>query len=109
MLTGDYPETAQAIGAAAGATVEVPLTGAMIATLDDESLRRSVARHSIFARVIPEQKLRLVSALKADGEIVAMTGDGVNDAPACAPRVGIAMAAAAPRRSARSRVDPCSG
>jgi Ca2+-transporting ATPase len=93
MLTGDYPETAQAVAAAAGLDEsEVPLTGSTIATLDDEALCRGVARHCIFARVVPEQKLRLVSALKANGEIVAMTGDGVNDAPALrAAHVGIAM------------------
>jgi Ca2+-transporting ATPase len=93
MLTGDYPETAQAVAAAAGLDdSEVPLTGSTIATLGDEALRSSVAKHSIFARVVPEQKLRLVSALKANGEIVAMTGDGVNDAPALrAAHVGIAM------------------
>ncbi len=93
MLTGDYPETARVIASAAGlADPEMPLTGSAIAALDDDALRRKLATHNVFARVVPEQKLRLVNALKANGEIVAMTGDGVNDAPALkAAHVGIAM------------------
>jgi len=93
MLTGDYPETARSIGEAVGiANADAPLTGAAIAALDDDALRKHAATHNLYARVVPEQKLRLVRALIAGGEIVAMTGDGVNDAPALkAAHVGIAM------------------
>ncbi len=68
------------------------ITGADVDAMDDEELRRRIAGVNIFARVVPEQKLRLVNALKANGEVVAMTGDGVNDAPALkAAHIGIAM------------------
>jgi Ca2+-transporting ATPase len=93
MLTGDYPDTARAIGRAAGLPgAEAPLSGAALAELDGPALAAQAARHDVFARVAPEQKLRLVRALKAAGAVVAMTGDGVNDAPALkAAHVGIAM------------------
>ena len=109
MITGDYPATAQAIARQAGLAgrdgdlqtgdlqtgdlqTDNVLTGDEIATLDDEGLRERMATVSVCARIAPEQKLRIVQALKARGDIVAMTGDGVNDAPALrAAHVGVAM------------------
>lgn len=92
MITGDYPVTARAIAAEAGLPAGTVMTGAQIAALDDDRLAETLAGTAIFARVLPEQKLRLVTALKARGEVVAMTGDGVNDAPALkAAHIGIAM------------------
>jgi Ca2+-transporting ATPase len=93
MITGDFPGTALAIARQAG--IEAgggALTGAGIAELDDEGLARAVRSSNVFARIRPEQKLRLVEALKAAGEVVGMTGDGVNDAPALkAAHIGVAM------------------
>ena len=93
MITGDYPSTARAIGRAIGLPhVEQALTGAEIELLSPAQLHDALGRTSICARVLPEQKLSLVQAFKARGEIVAMTGDGVNDAPALkAAHIGIAM------------------
>lgn len=93
MITGDYPGTAQAIARQIGLRdPDRCITGLMLDALDDASLREKVGTTNIFARVVPEQKLRLVEAFKARGEIVAMTGDGVNDAPALkAAHIGIAM------------------
>ena len=94
MITGDYPATARAIAQQAGLAVGdgAVLTGDEMATLDDDALRRRMAGVSVCARIAPEQKLRIVQALKAGGEVVAMTGDGVNDAPALrAAHVGVAM------------------
>lgn len=92
MITGDYPATAQAIGKQAGLNGARVLTGAQMDDLSDEALAQALADTSIFARVMPDQKLRLVTAFKACGEIVAMTGDGVNDAPSLkAAHIGIAM------------------
>ncbi len=93
MITGDYPATALAIARQAGLDAEGgTLTGAEIAAMDDTALAQAVRRVNVFARIRPEQKLRLVQAYKADGEIVAMTGDGVNDAPALkAAHIGVAM------------------
>ncbi len=93
MITGDYPATAQSIARNAGlARCDDVLTGADLRTMSDEELSRRVANVQVFARVVPEQKLRIVNALKANNEVVAMTGDGVNDAPALkAAHIGIAM------------------
>ena len=93
MITGDHPGTALAIGRATGLDVTGGvLTGTDVARLDDAALREHVARVNVFARVVPEQKLKLVQALMANGEVVAMTGDGVNDAPALkAAHIGVAM------------------
>jgi Ca2+-transporting ATPase len=93
MITGDHPATAAAIARAAGIESPVPpVTGAEIAAADDETLRRIARSARIFARVRPDEKLRLVRAFKDNGEIVAMTGDGVNDAPALkAAHIGLAM------------------
>ena len=93
MITGDYPATAMSIARQIGlARAEVCLTGAEVARMNDVELQRRVQDADIFARIVPEQKLRLVTALKIGGEVVAMTGDGVNDAPALkAADIGIAM------------------
>ncbi len=92
MITGDYPETARAIALQAGIAADEVLTGDDLASPDGAELARRVRGTSIFARITPDQKLRIVQALKADGEIVAMTGDGVNDAPSLkAAHIGIAM------------------
>jgi len=92
MITGDYPATAVAIARQAGIDADTLLTGDEVATLDNAALAERSANVTIFARTMPEQKLRIVSALKASGEVVAMTGDGVNDAPALkAAHIGIAM------------------
>jgi Ca2+-transporting ATPase len=93
MITGDYPGTAQNIGRRIGlARVDQVITGPDLDRLSDEELTRRIRDVNIFARVVPEQKLRLVNALKANGEVVAMTGDGVNDAPALkSAHIGVAM------------------
>jgi P-type Ca2+ transporter type 2C len=93
MITGDYPATAAAIARRAGLpNPESILTGPDLDAMTDEQLAGAIARVTIFARVVPEQKLRIVEALKARGDVVAMTGDGVNDAPALkAAHIGIAM------------------
>jgi P-type Ca2+ transporter type 2C len=93
MITGDYPVTAQNIGKQIGLrNTESYVTGSELDSLSDEALAVRIKDVSIFARVVPEQKLRIVNAFKANGEIVAMTGDGVNDAPALkASHIGIAM------------------
>ncbi|MFN0096841.1 MAG: cation-translocating P-type ATPase [Dehalococcoidia bacterium] len=94
MLTGDHPETARAVAAQVGladGTVPV-LSGADLDRMSDAELMRSLARDAVIARIDPEQKLRVVSALRRAGEIVVVTGDGVNDAPALrAAHVGVAM------------------
>ncbi len=93
MITGDYPATALAIATQAGLDVSAGvLSGTDLEKLSDAALREQVAKVSVFARMVPRQKLRLVEALKAAGGIVAMTGDGVNDAPALkAAHIGISM------------------
>jgi Ca2+-transporting ATPase len=93
MMTGDHPATARAIARKVGVGRDAaPLTGQEIEAMDDEALRRRLAATDICARLAPEQKLRLVRALQADGHTVGMTGDGVNDSPALkAADVGIAM------------------
>ncbi len=94
MITGDHPTTAAAIAAELGIAPAGAraVRGAEIERMDEAALRAAVGEHSVYARVAPEHKLRIVRALKANGEIVAMTGDGVNDAPALkAADIGVAM------------------
>lgn len=93
MITGDHAETARAVGKQlAIGTGKSVLTGAEIAAMDDETLRTAVMDVDIFARTSPEHKLRLVKTLQDNGQIVAMTGDGVNDAPALKRAdIGVAM------------------
>lgn len=92
MITGDYPETARAIAEQAGLDANTVLSGGEIEAMSDAQLGTAIKSISIFARIRPNQKLRIVQVLKANGEIVAMTGDGVNDAPAIkAAHIGIAM------------------
>ncbi|MEN3287936.1 MAG: P-type Ca2+ transporter type [Bradyrhizobium sp.] len=92
MITGDYPATAIAIARQAGLDASQVMTGEQIREIDDAALVRCIRNVNVFARIAPEQKLRIVQAMKADGEIVAMTGDGVNDAPSLkAAHIGIAM------------------
>ncbi len=93
MITGDYPGTAQTIARQIGLReTENIITGAELDLMSDTELQQRIETTNIFARAVPEQKLRLVTALQAKGEVVAMTGDGVNDAPALkAAQIGIAM------------------
>ncbi len=93
LVTGDYPATAQDIARQAGLDDPTQvITGAELDAMPEAELAARVGRVNIFARVVPQQKLRIVTALKAAGEVVAMTGDGVNDAPALkAAHIGIAM------------------
>jgi Ca2+-transporting ATPase len=93
IITGDYPATAAYVAGQIGlASPDRVLTGPELAALDDAELSERIRSTDVFARVIPEQKLRLVNAFAASGEIVAMTGDGVNDAPALkAAHIGLAM------------------
>ncbi len=92
MITGDHPRTALAIGRTLGLARDRAVTGAELEAADDDSLRTRVQEADVYARVAPEHKLRLVRALQAQGEVVAMTGDGVNDAPALRQAdIGVAM------------------
>jgi P-type Ca2+ transporter type 2C len=92
MITGDHPATALAIAHEIGIPPSRVLTGLDLENISPEELRRAVKETNVFARVAPEHKLRLVESLKESGEIVAMTGDGVNDAPALKRAdVGVAM------------------
>jgi Ca2+-transporting ATPase len=95
MMTGDHPATALSIAHQAGLNTGVPvITGAELAALTDEALAERLVATQIFCRVQPDQKLRLVRAFQARGDVVAMTGDGVNDAPALkAADIGVAMGA----------------
>jgi P-type Ca2+ transporter type 2C len=95
MVTGDHPATAMSIARQVGLPVDrIALTGAELATLSEEALQARLADTHVFCRVQPDQKLRLVQAFRARGDIVAMTGDGVNDAPALkAAHIGVAMGA----------------
>ena len=92
MITGDYAATARSIATQAGIAEGDVITGSDLAALDDAALAERLKSVTVFARIMPEQKLRIVQAFKAGGEIVAMTGDGVNDAPSLkAAHIGIAM------------------
>ena len=93
MITGDFPATAKSIAIQIGMSAEGEIiTGDELRQMTDVELSERISKTNVFARVIPEQKLRIVQALKANNEIVAMTGDGVNDAPALkAANIGIAM------------------
>lgn len=95
MMTGDHPSTARTIAQAIGlASEDGIITGPELDAMSDAELQRQISCINVFCRVVPEQKLRLVNALKASGEVVVMTGDGVNDAPALkAAHIGIAMGA----------------
>ena len=92
MITGDYPTTAQAIAAQAGLQGGRVIGGTELQAMSDPDLATAVRDVTIFARIMPEQKLRIVTALKSAGAVVAMTGDGVNDAPSLkAADIGVAM------------------
>lgn len=92
MITGDRPDTAEAIADEMGVSEGGVVTGSELASMSDSELADAVAGIGIFARVDPEHKLRIIEALQAAGEVVAVTGDGVNDAPALSQAdVGVAM------------------
>ena len=93
MITGDYPVTAKSIANQIGLKHEQHvLTGLELQSMSDNELKERIKYTNIFARIIPEQKLQIIKALKSNGEIVAMTGDGVNDAPALkAADIGVSM------------------
>jgi Ca2+-transporting ATPase len=92
MITGDYPATARAIARQAGLDPSDLVTGGELDLLSDAQLGERIQRTTVFARIMPKQKLRIVTALKSSGAVVAMTGDGVNDAPSLkAADIGIAM------------------
>ncbi len=92
MITGDYPATAAAIARQAGLTADTVITGPEVESMSDDALRDTLKTVDVCARITPLLKLRIVNALKANGDVVAMTGDGVNDAPSLkAADIGIAM------------------
>ena len=95
MMTGDHPATAMSVARQAGLGTDAPvITGTELSTLNDSELAARLITTQIFCRVQPEQKLRLVRAFRTQGDVVAMTGDGVNDAPALkAADIGVAMGA----------------
>jgi P-type Ca2+ transporter type 2C len=95
MITGDYPGTALAVAREVGLDHAAGcVTGPELEAMTDDELARRIQTVGVFARMVPEQKLRLIRALKANGEVIGMTGDGVNDAPALrAADIGIAMGA----------------
>jgi len=92
MITGDHPETARAVASQVGINSANVLTGSEISKMTDEDLKKALRNTYVFARVTPEDKLRLVRLLKENGEIVAVTGDGINDAPALKEaHIGVSM------------------
>jgi Ca2+-transporting ATPase len=92
MITGDHPETARAIASQVGINSAHVLTGNEISKMTDDDLKKALRNTFVFARVTPEDKLRLVRLLKENGEIVAVTGDGINDAPALKEaHIGVSM------------------
>jgi Ca2+-transporting ATPase len=92
MITGDYAVTASAIARQAGLDAGLVVDGQAVARMSDDELQETVRRADVFARVVPAQKLRIVRALQTSGQVVSMTGDGVNDAPSLkAADIGIAM------------------
>jgi Ca2+-transporting ATPase len=92
MITGDHPETAKAISIQVGINSSKVLTGSEIAKMSDANLKEALKKTYVFARATPEDKLRLIQLLKENGEVVAVTGDGINDAPALKEaHIGIAM------------------
>ena len=92
MVTGDHPRTAAAVAGKLGIPASTPVTGQEIERLDDDGLQETAGRASVYARAAPKHKLKLVRALQANGEVVAVTGDGVNDAPALRQAaIGVAM------------------
>merc|ERR1719232_1110911 len=95
MITGDHKDTATAIGHMLGIVDEKfneAVTGPELDAMSDDELRKCVMTHNVFARASPQNKIRIVKALQAEGQVTSMTGDGVNDAPALkAANMGVAM------------------